>query len=90
MTQKKKLIEVALPLDAINKASAREKSISRGQLSRSHVWRARFSLELSVNGGTLLGRVPDIPYLPQKEPDFRLGRVDADLDKSYSRGEACS
>ena len=27
MTYKKKLIEVALPLDAINKASAREKSI---------------------------------------------------------------
>jgi putative DNA methylase len=27
---KKKLIEVALPLDAINKASAREKSIRQG------------------------------------------------------------
>lgn len=27
MTQRKKLIEVALPLEAINKASAREKSI---------------------------------------------------------------
>lgn len=27
---KKKLIEVALPLDAINKASAREKSIRHG------------------------------------------------------------
>ena len=30
MTPKKKLIEVALPLDAINKASAREKSIRHG------------------------------------------------------------
>jgi len=28
MTQKKKLIEVALPLDAINKASAQEKSVN--------------------------------------------------------------
>jgi putative DNA methylase len=30
MTYKKKLIEVALPLDAINAASAREKSTQRG------------------------------------------------------------
>ncbi len=30
---KNKLIEVALPLDAINKAAAREKSIRRGHLS---------------------------------------------------------
>lgn len=29
MTQRKKLSEVALPLEAINKASAREKSILR-------------------------------------------------------------
>jgi len=33
MTYKKKLIEVALPLDAINKASAREKSIHNGHPS---------------------------------------------------------
>lgn len=33
MTLKKKLIEVALPLDAINKASAREKSIRHGHPS---------------------------------------------------------
>ncbi len=31
MTHKKQLIEVALPLEAINKASAREKSIRHGQ-----------------------------------------------------------
>jgi putative DNA methylase len=30
VTPKKKLIEVALPLEAINKASAREKSIRHG------------------------------------------------------------
>jgi len=30
MTMKKKLIEVALPLEAINKACAREKSIRHG------------------------------------------------------------
>jgi putative DNA methylase len=38
---KKKLIEVALPLDAINKASAREKSIRYGHPSTLHLWWAR-------------------------------------------------
>ncbi len=33
MTYRKKLIEVALPLDAINAESAREKSIRHGHLS---------------------------------------------------------
>lgn len=41
MTYKKKLIEVALPLDAINKASAREKSIRHGHPSTLHLWWAR-------------------------------------------------
>jgi putative DNA methylase len=37
----KKLIEVALPLEAINKASAREKSIRHGHPSTLHLWWAR-------------------------------------------------
>jgi putative DNA methylase len=41
MTNKKKLIEVALPLEAINKASAREKSIRHGHPSTLHLWWAR-------------------------------------------------
>jgi putative DNA methylase len=40
-TQRKKLIEVALPLEAINKASAREKSIRHGHPSTLHLWWAR-------------------------------------------------
>ena len=40
-TQKKKLIEVALPLEAINVASAREKSIRHGHPSTLHLWWAR-------------------------------------------------
>ena len=36
-----KLIEVALPLDAINAASAREKSIRHGHPSTLHLWWAR-------------------------------------------------
>ena len=41
MMPKKKLIEVALPLEAINKASAREKSIRHGHPSTLHLWWAR-------------------------------------------------
>jgi putative DNA methylase len=41
MTPKKKLIEVALPLEAINVASAREKSIRHGHPSNLHRWWAR-------------------------------------------------
>ena len=41
MTYKKKLIEVALPLDAINAESAREKSIRHGHPSTLHLWWSR-------------------------------------------------
>src|SRR5213079_722113 len=42
MTQiRKKLIEVALPLEAINRESAREKSIRHGHPSTLHLWWAR-------------------------------------------------
>jgi len=40
-TTRKKLIEVALPLEAINKAAAREKSIRHGHPSTLHLWWAR-------------------------------------------------
>jgi putative DNA methylase len=41
MKYKKKLIEVALPLEAINVASAREKTIRHGHPSNLHRWWAR-------------------------------------------------
>lgn len=41
MEYKKKLIEVALPLEAINLASAREKSMRHGHPSTLHLWWAR-------------------------------------------------
>ena len=41
MKRHKKLIEVALPLEAINKASSREKSIRHGHPSTLHMWWAR-------------------------------------------------
>ena len=42
---RKKLIEVALPLEAINAASTREKSIRHGHPSTLHLWWARRPLE---------------------------------------------
>src|SRR5262245_43625561 len=41
MKIRKKLMEVALPLEAINAASAREKSIRHGHPSTLHLWWAR-------------------------------------------------
>src|SRR5947209_9851646 len=41
MTYRKKLIEVALPLNAINAASVREKSIRHGHPSTLHLWWSR-------------------------------------------------
>ena len=41
MKNSKKLIEVALPLDAVNAASVREKSIRHGHPSTLHLWWAR-------------------------------------------------
>ncbi len=44
----KKLIEVALPLDAINVAAAREKSIRHGHPSTLHLWWARRPLAAAL------------------------------------------
>lgn len=41
VNRRKKLIEVAIPLEAINAASAREKSIRHGHPSTLHLWWAR-------------------------------------------------
>ena len=41
MKHKRKLIEVALPLEAISRESAREKSIRHGHPSTLHLWWAR-------------------------------------------------
>ena len=41
MTYRKKLIEVALPLEAINREASREKSIRHGHPSTLHLWWAR-------------------------------------------------
>jgi len=56
---RKKLIEVALPLDAINAASAREKSIRHGHPSTLHLWWAR--RPLAACRAVLFGQLVDDP-----------------------------
>jgi len=59
MTLRKKLIEVALPLEAINVASAREKSIRHGHPSTLHLWWAR--RPLAACRAVLFGQLVDDP-----------------------------
>ena len=53
MPYRKKLIEVALPLYAINKESAREKSIRHGRPGTLHLWGATRSVAQSSVGVSL-------------------------------------
>lgn len=55
----KKLIEVALPLDAINAACAREKSIRHGHPSTLHLWWAR--RPLAAARAVLFGQLVNDP-----------------------------
>ena len=59
MTDKKKLIEVALPLDAINQAASREKSIRYGHPSTLHLWWAR--RPLAAARAVIFGQMVDDP-----------------------------
>ena len=64
---KKKLIEVAIPLDAINAASAREKSIRHGHPSTLHLWWAR--RPLATARAVLFASLVDDPSAhPEKFP----------------------
>ena len=64
---RKKLIEVALPLDAINKESAREKSIRHGHPSTLHLWWAR--RPLAACRAVLFAQLVDDPSShPEKFP----------------------
>ena len=65
---KKKLIEVALPLEAINKESAREKSIRHGHPSTLHLWWAR--RPLAACRAVLFASIVDDPSShPDQFPD---------------------
>jgi putative DNA methylase len=71
---KKKLIEVALPLDAINKASAREKSIRHGHPSTLHLWWAR--RPLAAARAVIFAQMVDDPstYVEVLRSDSKLRR----------------
>ncbi len=68
MTQRKKLIEVALPLEAINIASAREKSIRHGHPSTLHLWWAR--RPLAAARAVIFTSLVDDPDDPNAPPEF--------------------
>lgn len=89
---KKKLIEVALPLEAINMESAREKSIRHGHPSTLHLWWAR--RPLAACRAVLWASLVDDPsswpeQFPTEEEQKRerqrlfdiLGRIVIETDK---------
>jgi len=83
MTQtiKKKLIEVAIPLEAINAACAREKSIARGHPSTVHMWWAR--RPLTACRAILFAQLVDDPSShPDKFPD--AVSIDAERKRLFS------
>ena len=75
MPNKKKLIEVALPLEAINKASAREKSIRHGHPSTLHLWWAR--RPLAAARAVIFAQMVDDPsaYVDVLRADSKLRRA---------------
>jgi putative DNA methylase len=75
---KKKLIEVALPLEAINKESAREKAIRHGHPSTLHLWWARRPLA-ACRAVLFASLVDDPSSLPEQFP------TEADQDKERQR-----
>jgi len=88
VTARKKLIEVALPLKAINEASAREKSIRHGHPSTLHLWWAR--RPLAAARAVIFAQMVDDPSscpelfpteTKQEEERQRLFRIIEDLVK---------
>ena len=65
--RRKKLIEFSIPLDEINKASAREKTIRHGHPSTFHLWWARRPLA-SARAVLFCQLVDDPSSLPEEFP----------------------
>lgn len=74
MSYRRKLIEVALPLEAINKEAAREKSIRHGHPSTLHLWWAR--RPLAACRAVLFSSLVDDPDEPQAPAEY-LAQLDA-------------
>lgn len=74
---KRKLIEVALPLEAINRESVREKSIRHGHPSTLHLWWAR--RPLAAARAVLFAQLVDDPSAqPDEFPTEELQRKERD------------
>src|SRR5438067_6319113 len=69
----KKLIEVALPLDDINKAAAHEKSIRHGHPSTLHLWWAR--RPLAAARAVLFGQLVNDPSWKYTDEELKRPQV---------------
>ncbi len=76
MRSRKKLIEVAIPLEAINNESAREKSIRHGHPSTLHLWWAR--RPLAACRAVLFASIVD-------DPSSRPDRFPTEADQEAER-----
>ncbi len=94
MIHRRKLIEVAMPLEAINAEAAREKSIRHGHPSTLHLWWAR--RPLAACRAVLFGQLVDDPSsVPEEFPTpedqererERLHRLLAELVKWESSND---
>jgi adenine-specific DNA methylase len=77
---RKKLIEVALPLEAINRESAREKSIRHGHPSTLHLWWAR--RPLAACRAVLFASLVDDP---SSDPHYRTPAGTVDEDRAAAK-----
>ncbi len=84
----RKLIEVALPLEAINKEASREKSIRHGHPSTLHLWWAR--RPLATARAVLFASLVDDPgeHLPEDQAAKERERLFALLQKLVNWDEA--
>ncbi len=78
---KRKLIEVALPLEAINRESAREKSIRHGHPSTLHLWWAR--RPLATARAVLFAQLVDDP---SSHPDQFPTEEDQQVERERLHG----
>ena len=73
--RRKKLIEVAIPLEAINAASAREKSIRHGHPSTLHLWWARRPLA-AARAVIFCQMVDDPSAVPEEFPSDEAQEIE--------------